>query len=483
MEALNIIDGSISTPPSPTPVDDPGNLKDPVGVVGETSSRDIEAAIQAAHVAFPSWAKQSPRERADYFDALAHVIEDRLPAWADLLTREHGKLRKESIWDLEGAVRILRYYQTVVDTYHWSTDYFTSVGTIRYFRAPTGVTAIIVPWNYPIHLSFLMMVPALLAGNTVVVKPATLVPLTVSAILTECATLLPPGVLNVINGSGNGVGQLLVSHPKVRRVALTGGTETGRIVMRTAADSLKKISMELGGNDPAILLEDVRLDDRLYEEIAAGVFTSTGQICLNIKRIYVHRARYYEFVQGFREHMQYYRVGYGLEAQSDMGPLNNLNQVQWISSLLQEARDMGAAVEELGQYTKWVEQHDGYYMLPTLVTNVSHQARIVTEEQFGPVVPIIPFSSWDEAVSLANSTEYGLASSIWTENPDKAFQLAECLEAGSTFINIHRVGASGVDQPFGGVKQSGIGRGHGLVAIDEATELHTIIHRHDVITR
>lgn len=267
----------------------------------------------------------------------------------------------------------------------------------------------------------------------------------------------------------------LAHQPEVRRIAFTGSTETGRDLMRVAADRIANISLELGGNDPAIVLEDMPVTPALCRAITAGVFNASGQICLNIKRIYVHERRYPDFVEALRSEMAAMVVGNGLDSETQMGPVNNRAQMQRVETLVHDAEERGASVYRGGVQSDWIRQHEGYFLPPTLVTDVPPDAPLVVEEQFGPAVPVLPFHDWEQVRRWANGTEYGLCSSLWTPDVDKGLALAQELEAGTTFINIHRAGASGVDQAFGGVKQSGLGRGHGRWALEEATELHTLV--------
>ncbi len=459
-----------------TPVRNPADVQELVGYVGEGDQRQVTAAIQAARDAFPEWRRCPVAERADRLLQAAPLIEAAREELAELQTREHGKVLEESRRNLDTALHMLHYFADLSrEGFAWEWQESTERGITRYIRQPVGVTAVIVPWNSPLTLGFLMLIPALLSGNPVVVKPSSLAPLTLSRVLRMVAKGLPPGVLNVVTGAGRRVGLSLAQHSAVRRIAFTGSTETGRELMRVAADRIADVSLELGGNDPAIILEDMPVTPALCRAISAGVFNASGQICLNIKRVYVHERRYQEFVEAFRAETATIRVGNGLHPDTGMGPVNNRDQMRRVEALVEEAAHQGATVYRSGTMSEWATHHEGYFLPPIIVTDIRPDAPLVAEEQFGPAIPVLPFRQWAEVQAWANGTEFGLCSSIWTPDVDRGLALARELEAGTTFINAHRAGASGVDQAFGGVKQSGLGRGHGRWAFEEATELHTLI--------
>jgi aldehyde dehydrogenase len=455
---------------------DPADEGQVVGTVPHTSPVDVDLAVRAASRAFQRWSRTAMAERAELLArAAASVLEDLEPR-AVLLVRESGKVIAEARGEIRAGSGVLAYYGSLGTSYQQVEPLPSPNGRVLVAREPMGVAAVIVPWNAPILLGFLAVAPALLAGNTVVVKPSTEAPLALCDFIRVVSRHLPPGVLNVVTGSAD-VGHALATHPLVRRVMFTGSTEVGRTVAADAIASLKRVSLELGGNDPALVLDDVDLDGDAVSEIVNAVYPTSGQVCYAIKRIYVQASRYQEFVRRFVEASSALMVGNGLDPRSDLGPLINRRQVAFVESLVADARDRGAEVRVVGERLDPSTWDRGCFHLPTVITGVDHSFRVVECEQFGPVIPIIPFDTEDEGIALANDTAFGLASSIWTSDEERGMSLARRIEAGSTFVNVHRPGASGVDMPFGGFKESGLGRGHGVVALEEQFELHTISTR------
>jgi aldehyde dehydrogenase len=462
------------------PVVNPARVDETVGRVALGTAEHVDRAVAAASAAFPAWSRLTAHERAEQMAAAAAAITAASGPLAELLTREQGKVLWESRVDVGGAAHILGYYTGLADRLAEDQVFRQDArGTIWSGRRPMGVTGVIVPWNSPVYLAFLGIAPALLAGNTVVVKPSELAPLTLSAVLEILAETLPEGVVNVVPGGGE-AGAAIAAHHGIRKVFFTGSTATGQHVMRAAAGNLKNVSLELGGNDPAIVLASAVVNDRLVDELVQSVFTASGQICFNVKRIYVHRTHYPDFLDRYSAAVDRLVVGDGLDARSTMGPVNNRPQFERIKGLLERTRAEGATVTTLGTKLDPDGWDGGYFLLPTVVTDLEPGAELVTCEQFGPVVPVLPFDEDDEVVDLANNSEFGLAASVWTEDREHALRVARRLECGSVFINVHRIGASDVSMPFGGFKGSGIGRGHGITALEACTELQTIADYVDV---
>lgn len=460
------------------------NPADPDEIVGSYhvgGPEVADAAVRAAERAFPQWASRPAPERAALLERAADAIDADRTDLSVLLTREHGKTMKESYGEVAGSVRTLRYYADLAEQYDTETVHTGRLGHIVERRVAMGVLAVLVPWNYPVLLANLMLAPGLIAGNTIVVKLPDYAPLALSVALHTLAALLPAGVLNVVAGGGDDVGAALTGDQRVRKVSFTGSTETGRIIMRDASTNLKSLSLELGGNDPAIILEGAVVDEDLASELVQGAFAATGQVCYAPKRLYVHRSHFDEFVDAFTACADKLVVGNGLDPAVTMGPVNNRLQFARLTELVAASRADGGRVVVVGKRHETASSA-GYFVMPTVVTGLSDESPLVTQEQFGPVVPVLPFDDEDEVVARANHTEYGLAASIWSRDVDHALTVARRIQAGSVFVNVHRVGASDVSMPFGGFKQSGIGRGHGIDALHEASELQILAHRTDMVT-
>jgi len=400
------------------------------------------------------------------------VIQDSAEELKTLLVREHGGVLWEAEADFLFGSGVLQYYSSIAADYLQPDQREDDTGRISVEKVPKGVVAAIIPWNMPVVLTMLKLAPALLAGNTMVVKPSPTAPLALSLLLQRMAAVLPEGVINVVHGDVD-VGQSMTRHPLIRKVAFTGGTETGKKVMSDAAQTLKAVTLELGGNDPAIILDDIKPAD-IMPRLLKGIFTRSGQICFATKRIYVPRQIYQNFYQTICEFVDEYKIGHGLDPRSKYGPLNNKKQYDFVTRLIEKTKAGGAVVRVLGQKLEPEEWNNGYYILPHIVKDVLPDADCVTCEQFGPVIPLIPYDSVDEAVRMANDSEHGLASSIWSNDHEKAFQLARRIESGSTYVNCHNFDSLAVGMPFGGVKQSGLGREFSVDTIGEYINYHSI---------
>ena len=462
-----------------TEVRNPARLAELVGGYATGDRASVDAAVAAAEAAFPDWSARPARDRASALTVTADAIDAGLAGLATLLTREHGKILADATAELANTAQTLRYYGGLADYASRESITEDHRGRIVERRVAMGVVAVIVPWNYPVLLATLMIAPALVAGNTVVVKLPDHSPLALALVLRRLAAVVEPGVLNVVAGSGQEVGAALTAHPRVRKVSFTGSTATGRAIMRDASVTLKNLSLELGGNDPAIVLGSATVDTQLIGELVRGAFTSTGQVCYAPKRLYVQRNLFEEFTEAFTAAANTLVVGDGLDPAVRMGPLNNWQQHRTVTELIEASRREGASVAEVGEYLG-SDPAAGHFIRPTVVTGLRQDSPLVQQEQFGPVVPILAFDTEDEVVALANDSEYGLAASVWSDDVEHAFEVGRRLQAGSVFVNIHRVGASDPSMPFGGFKQSGIGRGHGEIALDEATEVQILADRIDM---
>jgi len=454
-------------------VPNPAHLSTEVGKYPAGTVEHAEMAVEAASAAFGQWRATPVEERAALLLKAGALVAEPPAEWIASLTAENGKPLAESAVEIAMGGHAMLSYASHPE---WVADRVVDdeQGRMVVRRQPLGVCVGIVPWNSPMILSSLKVGPALLTGNTLVIKVPEFGPLTTMQALSEMAALLPPGVLNVVTGLGPEVGRALVTHPKVRKVAFTGSTETGRQIMADAAGHLARLTLELGGNDAAVLLDDVDLSEPVIERLVTGTFLDAGQICIDIKRLYVHDSRYDELVEKLRAAVDKIVVGDGTRPEVTMGPINNSRQYDKVTKLLAETKEAGADCVELGSYAEGTDVADGYFMLPHLVLNPPEDLRVVATEQMSPILPIMKFSTDDEAVARANGTEYGLGASVWSSDEKRAFALADRLEAGMTFINGHSLGAMHPATPAGGTKQSGCGYEISGDAVEGYVQLQSI---------
>ena len=329
---------------------------------------------------------------------------------------------------------------------------------VRY--QPLGVVTVIVPFNWPIAILGAALPHALLAGNTAIVKPPPSAPLATARIVQRVAEKLPPGVLNVVTGADAQMGGLIRS-TDVAKVCFTGSVGGGKRIMELASATLTRVTLELGGNDAAVFLEDAVLDDTHLDRLFAAIYDTTGQICMNAKRVLVHRSRQDELVAGLSARLERVRLGHGLDPATTMGPLHQAAQKTFVEQLVQEAKDAGADVREFGELPTG-DLVDGHFVRPAIVVDADPALRLVTEEQFGPVIPVIPFDSEEEAIRLANDTWAGLCGSVWTADPGSAQRVGSQLVCGYVWVNDHGATRLDLRAPFGGMKQSGLGREQGI---------------------
>ncbi len=472
VEAQMTIAGKPVTADEWVSVPNPAHLSTEVGKYPSGTVEHAAMAVEAASAAYPQWRATPVEERAALLVKAGALFAEPPQEWVQLLTAENGKPLAESVLDIAMGGHAMVGYGSHPE---WVADRVVDdeQGRMVVRRQPLGVCVGIVPWNSPMILSSLKIGPALLAGNTLVIKVPEFGPLTTMRALGELAALLPPGVLNVVSGFGPEVGRALVTHPKVRKVAFTGSTETGRHIMADAAGHLARLTLELGGNDAAVLLDDVDLSEATIGRLVSGAFLDAGQICIDIKRLYVHESRYDELVEKLSTAVDQLVVGDGARPEVTMGPINNSRQYDKVTKLLAETK-AGAETVQLGSYAEGTDVEDGYFMLPHLVLNPPEEMTIVATEQMSPILPVMKFSSDDEAVARANGTEYGLGASVWSADQQRAFAMADRLEAGMTFINGHSLPALHPDTPAGGTKQSGCGYEISGEAVEGYVQLQSI---------
>ncbi len=451
---------------------DPGRLNHLVARVAKGSVQDANNAVIAAHHAFLSWRRLDLSERIQAVFAAAKALEQSIPELSPLLTREHGGLLGESQMDFGFGVGAAQFTAGIAESYLVPEVIEDENCRIEIEKIPRGVVVAIVPWNFPIVLTMMKLAPALVTGNTLVVKPSPFAPAAITQALKKMASVLPPGVINVVNGDGD-VGATLTHHPLVRKISFTGGTETAKHVMADAGSTIKNITLELGGNDPAIILDDVNPAE-IMPRLVKGIFTRSGQICFSVKRVYVSQGMYDKFFDMMCQVVDEIKVGHGLDERSTMGPVVNRGQYNFVKDLIQHTKASNAVVRELGQKLQPEEWDNGYYMLPTVVRDINHSAKLACCEQFGPVIPLIPYQSLDQAIEMANDSEFGLCSSVWSSDVNRAVKVARQIEAGSTFINSHSLESLDVRMPFGGIKQSGIGREFTELSLADYIEHHGI---------
>ena len=436
---------------------------------------DVDVAVNAARNAFQreTWARMSQLQRGKLLMNLARLIEEHVDELAEVETRDNGKLIREMRTQIQGLVDYYTYFAGLADKIHGDVIPLAKTSVLNYtLREPIGVVAAITPWNSPLQLTAWKVAPALAAGNTVIVKPSSVTPCSVLefAKLVEQAGF-PPGVFNVVTGSGKCIGQYLAKHPGVDKVAFTGGTETGRELAALAGQSLKRITLELGGKSPNIVFEDANLDNAVKGAIA-GIFAASGQTCSAGSRLLLQRSIRDVFLEKLVDRTRSIRLGNPLDPSTEMGPMAFTNQLEKVEAYVEIAKQEGATVLIGGGRPETTELQNGCFYLPTVLTDVRNDMRIAREEVFGPILSVLTFDEEDEAVSMANDSDYGLVAGVWTTSVYRAHRMARALRSGTVWINTYR--AVSHASPFGGYKASGYGRESGLEAIREYTQTKSV---------
>ena len=427
------------------------------------SEAQLNDAVAAAKAAFPGWAAKPIAERKAVLNAIADTIEKHADELARLLTQEQGKPIGDATGEVYGTAAFFRYF-TALDLPVKVID--DSEGRkVELHRKPLGVIGAIVPWNFPMILMSFKLPPALLSGNTVVLKPAPTTPLTSLRLGELIKDIVPAGVVNVITDA-NDLGAALTAHPDVRKISFTGSTATGAKVMAGAAATLKRITLELGGNDAGIVLDDVNPKE-MAPALFNSAFQNNGQVCIAMKRLYVHESIYDEMCDELANLANAAIVGDGLKQGTQLGPLQNKMQFDKVKEVIEDAKKHGKVIAGGAAV-----EGSGYFIKPTIVRDIEDGTRLVDEEQFGPVLPVIKFSDNNDAVARANASPYGLGGSIWSSNTDRAYDLALKMESGSVWVNKHAELAPNI--PFGGSKSSGLGAELGEEGLAEFTQLQVI---------
>lgn len=434
---------------------------------------DAKKAIDAASDAFKVWSERPLIERSRVLLKIAELVRENVEDLATTLTLEQGKPLGEAKSEINSFANTSEYYAGLIGRERGAqTPFSTGEGFFIVTKRPLGVVGAILPWNFPVSLMGWKVAPGLAAGNTFVVKPASTTPLTdikVASIL--CKAGLPSGAVNVVTGPGGVVGEELLDNPKIAKIAFTGETATGKRIMEGSAKSIKRLTLELGGSDPMIVCDDADLA-LAVEGAAWGRFRNCGQSCTSVKRLFLFQSIADEFVKNFAEKVKTIRVGNGLEKSTHMGPVHTGEQRERVESMVEDAEGRGAKDIVKGGRPNEKELANGNFYTPTVLGDVDYDARIAREECFGPALPIFIVKDLEEAIERANDTPYGLGSSVWTRNFERAYHAAERIQAGTTWVNSPPIARAEV--PFGGFKQSGFGRELGIEGLDHYFETKSI---------
>lgn len=454
-----LINGQLEKPGKWIDVVNPAN-EQVIAQVPDCGQEELDRAVAAARAAFKTWSKTPIDDRRAVIMKISTAIKDNADELMRLLTSEQGKPHAQAKGEIYGAAGIAAAQSTLTLEDEINEDSDTRLSRTR--RVPVGVVGGIVPWNFPVMMAIQKVVPALLSGCTIVLKPSPFTPLATLRIMELVADMVPAGVLNVITG-GDDLGPLITAHPDIDKITFTGSTATGKRVMETASKDLKRITLELGGNDASIVLPDADVK-KVAEQLFWSSFTNAGQICVAAKRIYIHEDIYDELSAAIAEYARHVKVGDGAEQGTAVGPIQNKKQYERVLELIKDAKDHGYKFLVGGDHDPSIP---GYYVPITILDNPPEDARIVAEEQFGPVMPLMKFATVEEAIERANASDYGLAGAVWTSNPDEGVRVAEQLETGTVWVNefLHLSPFA----PFAGHKQSGFGAEYGKEGLLEFT--------------
>src|SRR5215471_2360263 len=474
VEARMLIGGDWVSSNQRIDVFNPARPDELVGTIARGTPAMVERAIAAAKAAQPEWAAKTYSQRAETLAKVLDRLSDDIDERVVLFVRENGKTSAEAKGELVGLPVRQRLTLELAPELDKGTELPAPNGKTRIGHLPYGVVVSIVPWNAPVGLAFLQIIPALLAGNTVVLKPPDTCPLSLIRAIEMIAPLLPPGLVNLVTGMPGEIGDTLTMHPDVGKVAFTGSVPSARKIMANAAQTIKGITLELGGNDAAILLDDADLGEASMQRMANAVYRMTGQVCMAIKRIYVPETIKDKFLPAFTKTVDKIVVGDGLDPSVTMGPMHTRRALNRAENIVADAQKRGANVQILGQVPDKMGFHRGHFMQPTVVSDIAEDAPLMAEEQFCPAVPVATYKDVDDAIARANATMYGFGGSIWSKNIARASDLARRLHAGSVFVNTHGTESVNRKAPYGGVKQSGIGRRAGMEGIREYLQYQTL---------
>jgi aminomuconate-semialdehyde/2-hydroxymuconate-6-semialdehyde dehydrogenase len=470
MQIANFINGEFVPPHSGAYFDDinPATAE-VIAAIPDSDERDVDDAVRAAKAAFPAWSRRTAAERSDLLLKLAYLIEKNLDVLARIESIDNGKtISLAKRLDIPRAVANFRFFATAI--LHQSSDaHVMDAAALNYtLRQPLGVVGLISPWNLPLYLLSWKIAPAIAAGNTCVAKPSELTPLTANRLAElSIEAGIPPGVINIVHGYGNKAGRALTCHDDVAAISFTGGTVTGAAVAANAAPRFKKLSLELGGKNPNLIFADADLDDAIATSIRSS-FWNQGEICLCGSRIFVERSIHDEFVSRFVDATKKLCIGDPLDESIDVGALISEPHLQKVMGYIDLAAKEGGTIVAGG----FRLERPGYFVEPTIITGLGCDCRVLQEEIFGPVVTVTPFDSEADAIAFANSTRYGLSATVWTRDLSRAHRVAANLDAGTIWINCWLLRDLRV--PFGGMKESGVGREGGFESLNFFTEAKNV---------
>ncbi|MBX9884408.1 MAG: aldehyde dehydrogenase family protein [Novosphingobium sp.] len=467
----NLIDGELVTTATALDVVNPAN-EQVIGQVPACGAEELDRAVAAARRAFKSWSKTPVDDRRAVIQKMAAAIDANFEELYRLLTAEQGKPHQQAQFEIGGCSAMMNAQSmlTLEETINEDSD--TRFSRTR--RVPVGVVGGIVPWNFPLLMAVQKIAPAILSGCTIVLKPSPFTPLTTLKFAELIKDIVPAGVVNIITGE-DALGPMITAHPDIDKITFTGSTATGKKIMEGASKDLKRITLELGGNDASIVLPDADVA-KVAEQLFWSSFTNAGQICVAAKRIYIHEDIYDELSAAIAAYARTVKVGDGSEQGTGVGPIQNKKQFDRVCELIEDAKTQGYKFLVGGDVDP---SGSGYYVPITILDNPPEDARIVAEEQFGPVMPLMKFSSDEEVILRANNSEYGLAGAVWTKDTDRGVAIAEQLETGTVWINefLHLSPFA----PFGGHKQSGFGAEYGIEGLKEFTYSQVITVKKDAL--
>lgn len=467
----NLINGELVTTAATLDVVNPAN-EQVIGSVPSCGASELDQAVAAARAAFKTWSKTPVDDRRAVIQKMAAAIDANFDELFRLLTAEQGKPHQQAQFEIGGCSAMMNAQSTLTleETINEDSDQRFS----RTRRVPVGVVGGIVPWNFPVLMAVQKIAPAILSGCTIVLKPSPFTPLTTLKFAELIKDIVPAGVVNIITGE-DALGPMITAHPDIDKITFTGSTATGKKIMEGASKDLKRITLELGGNDASIVLPDADVA-KVAEQLFWSSFTNAGQICVAAKRIYIHEDIYDEMSAAIAAYAKTVTVGDGANQGTGVGPIQNKKQFDRVCELIEDAKTNGYKFLVGGDVDP---SGSGYYVPITILDNPPEDARIVAEEQFGPVMPLMKFSSDDEVIARANNSEYGLAGAVWTKDTDRGVKIAEQLETGTVWINefLHLSPFA----PFGGHKQSGFGAEYGIEGLKEFTYSQVITVKKDAL--